>query len=112
MARNGIWSLAGAMQDARKDCVAVVLADMISFAVKSALGLPAGMVWGDPKEAFDTAWRPPMLLRMRDELCARLWCVAYFLLMHTRVSVVTSSLRSVPVRTRGGVIEGRKLSPL
>ena len=57
LAGDGPWAAVGEAQDARKDCLAVVAADMDAGAIRDEAELPYGTVWGDRKEAFDRQWR-------------------------------------------------------
>ena len=108
------WRHVGRNQDARKDCVAVSLANTLTVGIREELCLPVGSVWGDRKEAFDTSWRIPTLLCMRDamKLSGRMFSIAERSLARTRVQVVRYNSCSTLVRPAVGFVEGRKMSPL
>ncbi len=63
---DDIWDAAGDGQDARKDALVVSLADMEAIVVREMLGLHFGIIWGDRRDAFDTAWSTEPLIRLWD----------------------------------------------
>ena len=108
-----LWEHVGLAQDAGKDALVVSLADMESAALRAAQDLPFGIVWADRKEAFDTAWRVEILLRLRDQcgIRGRFFSVADQLLSRTSMSITTPFGRSQGVSPGVGTVQGRKLSP-
>lgn len=108
------WEAVGEHQDTRKDCVIVALANMLAFDARIPQGLPVGMVWGGRKEAFDTAWRVPTLINMRQRvrLVGRMFAIPDSVLARTRVLVIKGNQRSSFCLPRVGFVEGWKLSPV
>ena len=107
-----VWEAAGAFQESRSQCLAVLAADLCVAALRAARDLPFGMCYCDRKEAFDTQWRASMQQKMVSCVEPRFWCLADELLRTTSMSVVCHGRRSRWFKTGTGVVEGRRLSPL
>ena len=107
-----VWEAAGAFQEGRSQCLAVLAADLCVAALRAARDLPFGMCYCDRKEAFDTQWRASMQQKMVSCVEPRFWCLADELLHTTSMSVVCHGRRSRWFKTGTGVVEGRRLSPL
>ena len=107
-----VWEAAGAFQEGRSQCLAVLAADSCVAALRAARDLPFGMCYCDRKEAFDTQWRASMQQKMVSCVEPRFWCLADELLHTTSMSVVCHGRRSRWFKTGTGVVEGRRLSPL
>ena len=107
-----VWEAAGAFQEGRSQCLAVLAADLCVAALRAARDLPFGMCYCDRKEAFDTQWRASMQQKMASCVEPRFWCLADELLHTTSMSVVCHGRRSRWFKTGTGVVEGRRLSPL
>eukprot|EP00435_Cladocopium_sp_Y103_P056982 s223_g19.t1 len=58
-----LWEKTGGFQEGRSQCLIVVAADFCVAALRIAHGLPYATCYSDRKEAFDTQWRAPMLLK-------------------------------------------------
>ena len=107
-----LWMHTGSFQEGRSECLMVVASDLCVIQMRSALGLPSSMVLVDRQEAFDSQWRPSMLLPLAKLVPPRLWCVMDELHKNTSMSIVSGCNRSSPFTTKVGVVQGRKLSPL
>ena len=80
--------------------------------MRSALGLPCGMVLVDRREALDSQCRPSMLVPLSKLVFPNLGCVMDELRRNTSMNAVGGCDRSSAFSTTVGVVQGRKLSPL
>ena len=70
-----LWMHTGSFHEGRSECLMAVASDLCVIQMRSALGLPSGMVLVDRQEAFDSQWRPSMLLPPAKLVPPALWCV-------------------------------------
>ena len=111
---DDFWQAVGDHQDAKKDIMAIMAADMEVTAIREAAELPCGTAWADRLEAFDRVWREDMLVELHDEagVTGRRLAIAAAALSNTKLSVVKRGLRSRVVQPTSGLVEGRRHSPL
>ena len=108
-----MWLHTGHIQEGRCEALVMVAADLAVASARQSLHLPYGTIFTDRKEAFDSQWRVPILVKLAEHVSeARVWCIADDLLRTTSMSVVRPGMRSRRFTMSVGTVEGRKLSPL